>query len=96
MSDKVNSTDGVKLNGSAISSRQRDLVVAYLSYALDDVGDLSPTGLRLLQLTIASLIEGKALPEHKALSEDKTLSRDTALSEDDAATSSGQPSQPVN
>jgi hypothetical protein len=92
MSDKANMRGSVKLNGSAISSRQRDLVVAYLSYALDDVGDLSPIGLRLLQLTIASLTGGKALPEP----EHKVLSEDTALSEDDAATSSGQPSQSVN
>jgi len=67
-------------------------VIAYLSYALDDVGHLSPIGLRLLQLTIASLAGGKALPEpgHKVLSEG------TALSEDDAATSSGLPFQSVN
>ena len=92
MSDKANMRGGAKLNGSAISSRQRDLVIAYLSYALDDVGHLSPIGLRLLQLTIASLTGGKALsePEHKVLSED------AALSEDDAAASSGQPSQSVN
>lgn len=36
-------------------SPERDLVVAYLTYAIDDVAALSPTGLRLLQMTIAAL-----------------------------------------
>jgi hypothetical protein len=34
---------------------ERELIVAYLSYALDDVRALSQSGLHLLQLTIATL-----------------------------------------
>jgi hypothetical protein len=44
-------------------SQQRDLVVAYLSYALDDVQAVSPIGLQLLQLTIAAITEEAAAKE---------------------------------
>jgi hypothetical protein len=37
------------------SAQQRERVVAYLRYALEDVGALSPVGLRFLQMTIESL-----------------------------------------
>lgn len=36
----------------------RDVVVAYLSYALDDVAALSPSALPLLQLAIAAISKG--------------------------------------
>ena len=40
-----------------LSPRQRDLVVAYLSYALEDVRALSEVGSHLLQMTIATITE---------------------------------------
>ena len=42
---------------NALSPRQRDLVIAYLSYALDDVRALSEAGSHLLQMTIATITE---------------------------------------
>jgi len=41
----------------ALSPRQRDLVIAYLSYALEDVRALSEAGSHLLQMTIATINE---------------------------------------
>ena len=41
----------------ALSPRQRELVVAYLSYALEDVRALSEAGSQLLQMTIATITE---------------------------------------
>ncbi len=41
----------------ALSPHQRDLVVAYLSYALEDVRALSEAGSHLLQMTIATITE---------------------------------------
>ena len=38
-----------------VNPPERELIVAYLSYALDDVGALSESGLHLLQLAIATL-----------------------------------------
>ena len=38
-----------------VSRRQRELIVAYLSYAIEDVRAVSETGLHLLQMTIAAL-----------------------------------------
>ena len=43
--------------GKTLSPRQRDLVVAYLSYALEDVRALSEAGSHLLQMTIATITE---------------------------------------
>jgi len=43
---------------------QRDLVVAYLSYALDDVQAVSAVGLQLLQMTIAAINEEAAIKEN--------------------------------
>jgi len=40
-----------------LSPRQRELVVAYLSYALEDVRTLSEAGSHLLQMTIATITE---------------------------------------
>jgi hypothetical protein len=40
-----------------LSPRQRDLVIAYLSYALEDVRALSEAGSQLLQMTIATINE---------------------------------------
>ncbi len=40
-----------------LSPRERELVVAYLSYALEDVRALSPMGSHFLQMTIASIAE---------------------------------------
>ena len=45
-----------------LSPRERDLIVAYLSYALDDVRALSEVGSHFLRLTIASLIDD-SLPD---------------------------------
>ena len=43
-----------------LSPRERELIVAYLSYALDDVRALSEVGSHLLQMTIATLNEEMA------------------------------------
>jgi len=45
-----------------IKPRERDLVIAYLSYALEDVHALSKVGVQLLHMAIASLRE-EAEPE---------------------------------
>lgn len=42
----------------------RELVIAYLSYALDDVQRLSKTGVHLLQLAIASLKDADEIGEN--------------------------------
>jgi hypothetical protein len=44
-----------------LSPRQRELVVAYLSYALEDVRALSEAGSHLLQMTIATITEETSL-----------------------------------
>jgi hypothetical protein len=41
----------------SLSPRQRDLVIAYLAYALEDVRALSEAGSHLLQMTIATITE---------------------------------------
>lgn len=41
----------------ALSPRQRELVVLYLSYALEDVRALSEMGSHFLQMTIATISE---------------------------------------
>jgi hypothetical protein len=40
--------------------RERELIVAYLSYALDDVRELGGPGLHLLQMTIAAIADNEA------------------------------------
>jgi len=45
--------------------RERELIVAYLSYALDDVRALSEVGSHFLQMTIASLND-EATPDRPA------------------------------
>jgi len=40
---------------TAVEPIERELIVAYLSYALDDVGAVSASGLQLLQLAIATI-----------------------------------------
>jgi hypothetical protein len=50
-------TDRDKANGRPDQAQKRELVAAYLSYALDEVGTLSPVGRRLLQMAIASLTD---------------------------------------
>ena len=55
MVDNENSGD------AADSVTQRQLIAAYLNSARDDVAMLSPTGLRLLEMTIASLTTGVAV-----------------------------------
>jgi hypothetical protein len=44
-----------------LSPRERELVVAYLSYALEDVRALSPMGSHFLQMTIATIAEETSL-----------------------------------
>jgi hypothetical protein len=44
-----------------LSTRQRDLVIAYLAYALEDVRALSEAGSHLLQMTIATITEESSL-----------------------------------
>ena len=55
MVDNENSVDAID------GATQRQLIAAYLSSARDDVAVLSPTGLRLLEMTIASLTTGVAV-----------------------------------
>ena len=45
----------------SLSPRQRDLVIAYLAYALEDVRALSEAGSHLLQMTIATITEESSL-----------------------------------
>jgi hypothetical protein len=47
-----------------MSPRERELVVAYLSYALEDVRALSEAGSHLLQMTIATIAEETSLDAH--------------------------------
>jgi len=44
-----------------LSPHQRELVVAYLSYAIEDVRALSEAGSHLLQMTIATITEESSL-----------------------------------
>ena len=44
-----------------LSPHQRDLVIAYLSYALEDVRALSEAGSHLLQMTIATITEESSM-----------------------------------
>jgi hypothetical protein len=48
---------GEEKESKTLSPRQRELVVAYLSYALEDVRALSEAGSHLLQMTIATITE---------------------------------------
>jgi hypothetical protein len=45
----------------AIGPREREQIVAYLSYALEDVRALSEAGSHLLQMTIATITEETTL-----------------------------------
>lgn len=45
----------LKSENETINPDERELIVAYLSYALDDVRAVSDIGLHLLQMTIAAL-----------------------------------------
>jgi len=45
---------------------QRELIIAYLSYALDDVRALSEVGLHLLQLAIATINDEVSTEESEA------------------------------
>jgi hypothetical protein len=47
--------------GKNLSPRERELVIAYLSYALEDVRALSEAGSRFLQMTIATIAEDTTL-----------------------------------
>jgi len=44
-----------------IGPREREQIVAYLSYALEDVRSLSEAGSHLLQMTIATITEESRL-----------------------------------
>jgi hypothetical protein len=48
-------------DGRILNPRERELIVAYLSYALDDVRAISELGSHFLQMTIASLTDEAAL-----------------------------------
>jgi hypothetical protein len=56
--------DGEK-DDKAINPRQRDMIVAYLSYALEDVRAINKMGSQFLEMAIASLTED--LPDETAL-----------------------------
>lgn len=53
-------TGQIKGVGKVVDPRERELIVAYLSYALEDVRAVSAAGLQLLQLTIAAITEESA------------------------------------
>jgi len=55
---------------TAVEPIERELIVAYLSYALDDVGAVSASGLQLLQLAIATIAREAAAenPDQNAAS----------------------------
>jgi hypothetical protein len=55
-----------KSERKAIEPHQRELIVAYLTYALDDVRELSEMGLHLLELAIATIIDEIAADESDA------------------------------
>jgi hypothetical protein len=48
-------------DGKLLDSHERELIVAYLRYALEDVRALSEIGSHFLQMTIASLTDEAAL-----------------------------------
>lgn len=48
-------------DGKLLDSRERELIVAYLRYALEDVRALSEIGSHFLQMTIASLTDEATL-----------------------------------
>lgn len=50
----------VKETTRTVDLHERELLVAYLSYALDDIGAVSTNGLQLLQLTIATITQESA------------------------------------
>jgi hypothetical protein len=52
---------GEEKQSKTLSPRQRELVVAYLSYAIEDVRALSEAGSHLLQMTIATITEETSL-----------------------------------
>jgi alkylhydroperoxidase/carboxymuconolactone decarboxylase family protein YurZ len=56
--------DQAKNERRALDPRERELIVAYLSYALDDVRAVSEVGLQFLQLTIASIAQETVAPEN--------------------------------
>jgi hypothetical protein len=56
----MDSQNGTSQNGTArelAKAQSRADVITYLSYALDDVGDLSPAAVHLLEMAIAILAE---------------------------------------
>lgn len=53
----------VKSDRKPIGPEQREKIVAYLAYALDDVRPLSEVGLQLLQLAIASIIDDEKIDD---------------------------------
>jgi hypothetical protein len=61
MIDREDLVDDKNPDDAADSAAQRRLIAAYLSSARYEVAMLSPTGLRLLEMTIASLTKGVAV-----------------------------------
>jgi len=51
----------VQKDGKTLSPRQRELVVLYLSYALEDVRALNGMGAHFLQMAIAAISEEASL-----------------------------------
>jgi hypothetical protein len=50
----------VKSDRKAAAPQEREKIVAYLAYALEDVRPLSEVGSQLLQLAIATIIDDQA------------------------------------
>ena len=48
-------------DGKPLDPRERDLIVAYLSYALEDVRAISEVGSHFLRMTISTLTDEAAL-----------------------------------
>lgn len=53
--------DQMNRENESVNPDERELIVAYLSYALDDVRAVSDIGLHLLQMTIAALRKDAAV-----------------------------------
>jgi hypothetical protein len=62
----MNENETEKSERKTIEPHQRELIVAYLTYALDDVRALSEVGLHLLQLAIATITDEVAADESDA------------------------------
>lgn len=62
----MNENETAKSERKTVEPHQRELIVAYLTYALDDVRALSEVGLHLLELAIATITDEAAADKSDA------------------------------